>query len=397
MSNIQSLRSPVHRDSVFTYPGKYGTLAAEREAIPLKYLRTVFCFILCLVLAGCASASEPVLQETITVPTIPTTIPTTPTSLPTEPPVETTQPQPEEFLLSFVGDCCLANQKGWSPKEFFIGTVGDNYAYPFASVLTYFAQDDCTFVNLESPLTDGGTPSGKQFVFKGPTAYTAILTEGSVEFANVANNHAMDYGQSGYDDTIAALSDAGILYSENGGITVFTTDSGLTIGVYAQTYPENPDAILEAIPLMREAGAELIIVCLHWGQEYYYKPNETQIAVGHAAIDAGADIVYGHHSHILQPVEFYGDGVIFYSLGNFCFGGNTNPEDKDTAILQQQVIREPDGTVRLGELIIIPCSLSSIERYNDFQPTPLDPESEAYARTLSKLNGTYGKTKLTVS
>ena len=364
----------------------------------MKHRCLICVILLCLLLAGCIPA-EPAMQETAAATTAPASLPTETAAAPTEAPTETTEapPEPTEYVLSFVGDCCLANQKGWSPKEFFIGTVGENYDYPFASVREYFENDDCTFVNLENPLTDGGTPSGKQFVFKGPTAYTAILTQGSVEFANVANNHAMDYGQSGYDDTIAALESAGIVYSEDGASTVFTTDSGLKIGVYAQLYPENADSIPGAIASLREAGAELVIVCMHWGQEYYYKPNDTQVMIGHAAIDAGADIVYGHHSHILQPVEEYNDGIIYYSLGNFCFGGNTNPEDKDTAILQQTVIREPDGSIHLGQLNIIPCSLSSIDRYNDFQPTPLDPESEAYARTLSKLDGTYGKTKLTVS
>ena len=364
----------------------------------MKSCRFICILFICLLVAGCASGG-PAVTETTAVPTVPVTETTIPTTEPTEAPPVTTQapPEPTEYVLSFVGDCCLANQKGWSPKEYFLGTVGENYDYPFAGVREYFENDDCTFINLENPLTDGGSPSGKQFVFKGPTAYTAILTQGNVEFANVANNHAMDYGQSGYDDTIAALEGAGILYSEDGHTTVFTTDSGLTIGVYAELYPENADSIPDAIAALREAGAELVIVCVHWGQEYYYKPNELQVKIGHAAIDAGADIVYGHHSHILQPVEEYNGGIIYYSLGNFCFGGNTNPEDKDTAILQQTVIREPDGSIRLGELNIIPCSLSSIDRYNDFQPTPLDPESEAYTRTLSKLDGTFGKTKLTVS
>lgn len=359
--------------------------------------KTLLLVLLCTLLTGCAlRAAEPTEQ---TVPTteaalqIPTEVPETTA------PAETTVPEPEpiEYVLSFVGDCCLANLKSWGPDEAFMGTVGDDYAYPFANVQEYFANDDCTFINLENPLTEGGYPANKSFVFRGPPSYTAILTEGSVEFANVANNHARDYGEIGYEDTLAALDSAGIYYAEDGASTVFTTGSGLTIGVYTRLQPQNAKGMAEAFAALREEGAEIIIAAFHWGNEYYYKPNEIQVDVGHAAIDAGADIVYGHHSHVLQPVEEYNGGVIFYSLGNFCFGGNTNPTDKDSAILQQIVIREPDGAVHLGELIRIPCSVSSVSHVNDFQPTPLEPESEDYERTLSKLDGTYGKTKLTVT
>lgn len=341
-------------------------------------------------------ASEPV-QTAETEPTEPepTEAPTeavteAPTEAPTEP------PEPVEYTLSFAGDCCLGNKKGWSPSTYFMGTVGDNYEYPFANVQEYFANDDCTFVNLEVVFTDSDAAANKTFVFKGPTSYTQILTAGNVEFANVVNNHTRDYGQQGYDDTIAALDEAGLLYAEEEEYIIFTTESGLTLGVYADQFPENMGGLEETIAAMREDGAEIVIVCLHWGVEYYYQANAGQQSLGHAAIDAGADIVYGHHPHVLQRVEEYNDGYIYYSLGNFSFGGHTNPPDKDTAILQQTVIREPDGTVHLGELTMIPCSLSSVSTTNDFQPTPLEEGTDAYERVLSKLEGTYNKVRLQV-
>ena len=109
-----------------------------------------------------------------------------------------------------------------------------------------------------------------------------------------------------------------------------------------------------------------------------------------AAIDAGANIVWGHHPHVLQPIEEYNGGIIYYSLGNFAFGGNSVPKDHDTAVLQQEIIREPDGSIHLGKLTIIPCSVSSIKERNNFQPTPYEEGSEEYKRVLSKLDGTYG-------
>ena len=314
--------------------------------------------------------------------------------------VPTTEPQPQHFTLTFAGDCTLGNRKGKTGKSTFIGTVGENYAHPFADVQEFFANDDCTFVNLENPLTDGGTPdANKEFVFKGPTSYVNILTEGSVEFANVVNNHTMDYGETGYHDTLNTLDSAGIHYAERRKTVVFTTESGLTIGVYADLDPQNTKHIASAIEQMRAEGAEIVIVSMHWGYEYYYKHNATQQKIARFAIDSGADIVYGHHPHVLQKIEQYGDGYIFYSLGNFSFGGNPNPPDKETAVLQMQVVREPDGQVHLGELNIIPCFVSGAGNVgNDYQPCPI-PEDDQYSidRVMKKLDGSFHLQKLVVS
>ena len=140
---------------------------------------------------------------------------------------------------------------------------------------------------------------------------------------------------------------------------------------------------------MRKAGAEIIIVAFHWGSEGVYRPDGGQTANAHACIDAGADIVYGHHPHVLQKIEEYNGGIIYYSLGNFSFGGNNFPQDYDSAVLQQEVIRTVEGEIKLGKLTIIPVSCSSITSHNNFQPTPYPVDSEEYARVMSKLDGTF--------
>lgn len=388
---------------------QYNNKKAMKDGITMRK-KLIILITLCILLSAMllfafrldAEQPEPSGTTAATYPTQPAVSTDVSTQAPTEPPTEfptepPTEPQPTEYMLSFAGDCCLANLKGWSESGYFIGTVGDDYAYPFANVQEYFASDDCTFINLECALTNSTASASKQFVFKGPTEYTKILTVGNVEFANVVNNHSKDYGQTGYDDTLAALDSVGLLYVEQRDTKVFTTDSGLTIGVYADLYPEDIDGLEEKISAMRSDGAEIVIVIMHWGVEYYYQPNATQTKLGHAAIDAGADIVYGTHPHVLQPVEEYNGGMIYYSLGNFSFGGHTNPPDKDSAILRQAIIREPDGSVHLGDLTMIPCSLSSVSNTNDFQPTPLEPNTENYQRVLAKLTGTYDKTKISVS
>ena len=322
---------------------------------------------------------------------------TTATPETTEPPetteAPTTAPQAEEFTLSFAGDCTFA-------MSGFVNAVGEDYTYPFKDVQSYFATDDCTFINLECALSDRGAKADKLFTFRGSPAYVNILTQGSVEYASLVNNHSMDYGQVAYDDTKALLDEAGVYYAEDKSITLFETERGLKIGVLALYFPQNTNGIAENISILRRQGAEIVIVCVHWGEEYHFKPNATQIDVGHFAIDNGADIVYGQHPHVLQPVEEYNGGMIYYSLANFSFGGNPMPGDMDTAILQQKVIREPDGTVHLGELVKIPCYVSGTpKQINDYQPMPMDPvvDAEAYERVLRKLSGEYELDKLYVS
>ncbi len=331
--------------------------------------------------------------------TAPDTTPET-TPEPTTLPETTPEPQPTHYTLSFAGDCTLANVQGKTGSGTFTHTVGNNYDYPFADVKHIFEADDCTFVNLECVLSDRGKPADKMFTFRAPPGYINILTQGSVEFAGVVNNHIMDYGKDAYADTLALLDGAGIQYTEDKTTKIFTTESGLKIGVYAHNFPYETTGIKTAIKKLRDEGAEIVVVNVHWGEEYYFKPNGTQQSIAHYAIDGGADIVWGTHPHVLQPIEKYKDGYIFYSLGNFSFGGNSNPADKDTAILQVDIVRELDGSVHMGEVNIIPCHVSGILSYgNDYQPVPMDPEKDqaAIQRVHEKLSGTYHLTNLPVS
>jgi poly-gamma-glutamate synthesis protein (capsule biosynthesis protein) len=143
---------------------------------------------------------------------------------------------------------------------------------------------------------------------------------------------------------------------------------------------------------LRAQGAEIIIMSIHWGDEGTYLPIEHQVELGHWAIDAGVDIVYGHHSHTLMPIETYNGGIIYYSLANFSFGGNRNPVDKDTAIIQQQIIRDEEGNISLGETIVIPCRVSTKDSWNDYCPTPYEPGSHEYNRVMAKIEGSWDGT-----
>ena len=336
----------------------------------------------------------PSVTETLAPTTeAPTEAPTEETTVPTE-----TTPQEERFLLSFVGDCTFGSvPSNYGVKHSFIDTIGENYDYPFDNVRDFFEADDFTFANLEGVLADQRMGSSSQFPFRGPTAYTQILTGSSVEAVTLANNHTMDFGERGLTSTKEALDEAGVTYVEKNSSAIHTTESGLTIGMYAVNFTLDQKDMEDEIKALRRKGAEIIIVAFHWGSEGVYRANSGQVNYAHAAIDAGADIVYGSHPHVLQKIEEYGDGIIYYSLGNFCFGGNNFPKDLDSAILQQEVIRDLDGKIRLGKLIMIPVSVSSMEVQNNFQPTPYQEGSKEYDRTISKLDGSYNGPNLYVN
>ena len=350
-----------------------------------------------------AGSDAPATDAPTEVPTeMPSEAPTeAPTEPPTEPPTEApTEPPKVSYLFSFAGDCTLgSNRDKWSASYSFIQTIGEDYDYPFSNVREYFENDDYTLVNLEVVLADEGNAKGKLFTFRGPTAYSAILTGSSVEGVTLANNHSMDFGQTGYDTTKEVLDAAEVDYVEAYTSTLITLEDGLVLGLYAidgSVAGIEKDRAVEGVKQLKADGAELIIVAAHWGNEGKYRPNATQQDVGKALIDAGANIIWGHHPHVLQKIEEYNGGIIYYSLGNFSFGGNRNPKDKDSAIVQQEILRNPDGTVTLGEMTLIPCSISSVSDYNDYRPTPCEPGTEMYDRILSKLDGTFNGYDLVV-
>ena len=311
----------------------------------------------------------------------------TPTATPSPTPTLTPTPEPEYFKLSLVGDNTLAPL---NISNHFTTVLNGDYKYPYKNTLQYFADDDLSIANLECVFSDQNLYSNTLFHFKAPSEYAKILTEGSIEFVTTANNHSTDYGSKGLEDTAAALEKENIAYGLNGETVIYETESGLKVGFYCATSSELAESkVLAAIEKLKADGAEYIICAFHWGEEGVYRPNSNQKALAHAAIDAGADLIYGSHPHVLQPVEEYGDGLILYSLGNWSFGGNAGPRDRDTAIVQVTVKRDIDGTVTTDSYELIPCCLSSSAGFNDYCPIPYDKDSDEYARTMSKLDGSF--------
>lgn len=185
------------------------------------------------------------------------------------------------------------------------------------------------------------------------------------------------------------LKQAGIPFVERDSSTIVTLDCGLTVGIYGAVYYHiDVEAMRTQLAELSQL-ADVVVFAPHWGTECTYAVTREQQEIGKVAIEAGADIVWGSHPHVLQPMETYQDGIILYSMGNFCFGGNIAAEDLDTAMIQIEILRDASGEVSLGAVQVIPCSLGSQEGINNFQPTPYPQDSQGYARVLAKLDGTF--------
>lgn len=297
---------------------------------------------------------------------------------------------PVSLTLSVVGDCTLGTDETFD-YDTSLNAYYENYGadYFLQNVKDIFSTDDLTITNFEGTLTDSDEREDKTFAFKAPASYASILTGGSVEAVNTANNHSHDYGEQSFDDTLAALDDAGIVhfgYDETAVMDVKGIKVGL-VGIYElYDHLEREQQLKDNIAKVKADGAQLIVVIFHWGNETETVPDSNQTTLGRIAIDEGADLVCGHHPHVLQGIETYKGRNIVYSLGNFCFGGNSSPSDMDTMIYQQTFTIDADGVKKDNVTNIIPCSISSAayDGYNNYQPTPA--EGDEATRILGKIN-----------
>ena len=310
--------------------------------------------------------------------------------------------------ISATGDVTIGGDTRKSGKSVFdkqLDKEPSGLSFPMENVASLFAEDDMTIVNFEGTLTNTKSATKNTYSFAAPPEYVQVLTSGNIEAVSLENNHVMDHGEAGYADTCQTLENNGIAYSGHLGSAIYTTDTGVSIGMLSyQTfngkYPAIYAAIEGDIAALRSAGCQLVIVSYHWGEEKDYLPNERQVPLGRATIDAGADLVIGHHSHRMNPIEEYNGKYICYSLGNFSFAGNTKPDDMDTFIFQQRFRVYPDGRAVNEGFRIVPCSISSQTSVNDFKPTPKEGEAaQALVDRLlalnEKLEKTYKSTSVT--
>jgi len=347
-----------------------------------------------------AAAQMEEAQPTIVATPVPTPVATpepTPTAEPTPKPTPKPTPDPETIVITATGDVTLGhymthNGSNSSFRRTFKKVTPDYY---FENYQELFSEDDLTIVNLEGPLTSHSKKRhGRTFNFRGYPEYVEILTSGSVEICNLANNHALDYREEGFKDTYNNLMEAGIGASGYGP-EYFTVVNGYTVGSVGFTeWNFEEEDILESVAEAAE-NCDLLIVSMHWNEEHEYKLSKYCRKMGRALIDAGADLVIGNHSHVIGEIEQYNGKYIINSLGNFCFGGNDDPHVRECVVFRQKFIMHWDGTVEDGGIDLIPSLISSTKKYNDFKPRIANMEEGAEIfHDISELSSTLNMEEL---
>ncbi len=296
------------------------------------------------------------------------------------------------LTLSAVGDCTLGDPaESPTAKGSFHRAhddSGGDMARPFSGVISVLGSDDLTFANLEGTLTTAKCRTDVAFAFRGRPAFAQMLAKGSVDAVNLSNNHSFDCENAGLVETRKSLSDAGVGYFGMGSVDVRTVKG---IEVHSLGYlggrMEVKAEMMKAVAKEKRPD-NLVIVQFHWGIEGSHVATNVQQKLAHAAIDAGADLVIGHHPHVLQGIEAYQGKTIVYSLGNFVFGGNAHPANLDSMIFQAQFQKKDGKVVPIGTRII-PVQFSGDPKQNDFRPV-LVSESEA-ARIEKLVKETYSK------
>ena len=282
-------------------------------------------------------------------------------------------PLPRPITLVAGGDVTLgAHYEEWVDGLRAKGQSGPWVdGWGFSEVKPLFAGADLVVVNLECPFTTRGEPIPKNFNFRARPSTVSVLVDAGVRVVSLANNHLMDYGPDGVADTIAALDGVGIAHFGAGANLAearrpaIVEVGGLRIAflgylILGEKHPEpavvwatettagvagHPSDWTVVEKMVREdvaaakAHADLVIPFFHWGREGSKGPDAYQLALAKATVESGAAAVLGSHPHVLHGMERIGRAPVFYSLGNFVFGGNWNPRDKDSVLVKARFDR----------------------------------------------------------
>ncbi len=282
---------------------------------------------------------------------------------------------PEQYaVLTFGGDAVIGGREAYYRVSDSLPDLLSRFgaAYPFSRLASLFASDDLTCVNLECVLKDDALEEDqkKSWRFRGLTSYAEVLPESSIELVNLANNHTIDYGASGYASTLKALENQALVCGNE--ICTVVEIKGHLFGFGGcreTTYLSDPEVIERDIRSLRNQGAEFIIYQCHWGQEYSENHNKLQEAMARRCARAGVDLVVGHHPHVVQGISFIGDMPVVYSLGNLMFGGTIQLQTYDGLVLQVCFPLEGENGGRpVLKLIPILTSSAAHQRKNDYQP-----------------------------
>lgn len=342
------------------------------------------------------------------------------------------------ITLTFTGDITLGGEDYLRTAEdsFFAVYEREGAGYFLKNFADFFAEDDLTVVNLEGVLTDNNAlyprDKGKGddgYWFRGPTEYAKVLSAASVEVASLANNHAFDYGAQGFRDTIAAVEAEGLgwfgTYNKNRDPKTekfyFYTKDGVTICLMSLLWddynPQDPNGngayLRQQITEIKQSGqADAVIAILHGGQEYGRHRTKPQTIFTKMAISAGADLVICHHAHVVMGMDVINNRSAFYSLGNFCFGGNRKAyqenknrtpavQDAAPALMLRAVLTfDDDGTYKGQQITLYPVQTTGIDRaagetvqVNNYQPKFITGPLAAHVLHLMQIDMNYDASK----
>jgi poly-gamma-glutamate synthesis protein (capsule biosynthesis protein) len=303
----------------------------------------------------------------------------------------------EEIVINAVGDIMLGGSATPTLKRF-------SYDYPFAATAAELQQGDIAVGNLEAPIARHGIEfKDKRFRFRTDPQSAAALKRAGFSMVTLANNHMMDFGAPALQETLRNLDDNGILYS-GAGMTLAAARQEAVVRVkganiaflsYSLTRPaefyaaDDQPGTAPGFPgyykkdiARAKATADYVVVSFHWGAEGATAPSLFQIATARAAVDAGADVVLGHHPHVLQGIEQYKKGIILYSLGNFAFGSRSGASAR--SVIARITLAEGVTSVQL-------LPLNVLNRVVHFQPRLLEGEArEAVIDHLNRISRALG-------
>ena len=282
----------------------------------------------------------------------------------------------ETLTMTFVGDCTLGCHYEWFRDErSFVKVIErEGMDYPFKLVRDVFLNDDMTVVNFEGVLADKNSYmlSGRKYNFRGPTSYVQILRDAGVEVATLGNNHCTDFGNEGFRNTQKILSDNGIGAPRAEDYYIFEKN-GIRIGIISyisNVYERNLKKFPQYVSMLKkEKGCAAVVLCIHAGKEYSFKHDSTQRNYARKAIDAGVDLVIGHHPHVLQGMTVYKNRNVVYSLGNFSFGGNRRIQKEHYHSMAVQVeMTFEEGKYVGQQLTVLPAINTGSLESNNYQP-----------------------------
>jgi poly-gamma-glutamate capsule biosynthesis protein CapA/YwtB (metallophosphatase superfamily) len=283
-----------------------------------------------------------------------------PNDNPPQPPLETSTPpqatpeleatEESVITITFAGDSMMAGKVADIVKR-------EGFQYPFQDSAPIFANSDITMLNLETALSEHGEAKEKEYTFRSDPLMAPSLKEAGVDIVSVANNHALDFGQDAFLDTLKHLRQAEVAYVGGGKnreeayapIRKYLYGKSISFFGFSRVLAEadwhagknhpgmasayDPSLVYEAIATEINQS-DYTIVYLHWGKELAEEPLPYQVELAHGLIDRGVDLVIGSHPHVLQGLEWYKGKLIAYSLGNFVFTTSRVAEGRQSGILE---------------------------------------------------------------